>query len=114
MPKGRDRRSGECGPTHHVLDWFHLSMRVQHVAQAAKGWPDASADDRQAGAYLADTIERIRWRLWHGQVGRAWISLAKLWPRSKPGRGAVAGCRGRAKVARVLGDLETYVSGNPI
>ena len=23
------------GPTHHVLDWFHLAMRVQHVAQAA-------------------------------------------------------------------------------
>ena len=23
------------GPTHHVLDWFHLSMRIQHVAQAA-------------------------------------------------------------------------------
>jgi len=30
------------GPTHHVLDWFHLVMRVQHVAQAAKSWPDAT------------------------------------------------------------------------
>src|SRR5215218_10304511 len=27
------------GPTNHTLDWFHLAMRVQHVAQAAKGWP---------------------------------------------------------------------------
>ena len=25
------------GPTSHVLDWFHLAMRIQHVAQAAKG-----------------------------------------------------------------------------
>jgi hypothetical protein len=24
------------GPTRHVLDWFHLAMRIQHVAQAAK------------------------------------------------------------------------------
>jgi hypothetical protein len=27
--------AGSPGPTHHGLDWFHLSMRVQHVAQAA-------------------------------------------------------------------------------
>src|ERR1700692_2009796 len=47
------------GPTHHVLDWFHLSMRVQHVAQAAKSWPDAAEGDRQTGARLAETVERI-------------------------------------------------------
>jgi hypothetical protein len=46
------------GPTRHVLDWFHLSMRIQHVAQAAMSSPDASAEDRKAGASLAETIER--------------------------------------------------------
>jgi hypothetical protein len=46
-------------------------MRVQHVAQAARGWPDGTQSDRQAGARLAETIERTRWRLWHGQVRRA-------------------------------------------
>jgi predicted RNA-binding Zn ribbon-like protein len=46
-----------------VLDWFHLSMRIQHFAQAAKGWPDTTANDRQSGATLVETIERIRWRL---------------------------------------------------
>ena len=25
--------AASVGPTHHVLDWFHLSMRIQHVAQ---------------------------------------------------------------------------------
>ena len=59
------------GPTHHVLDWFHLSMRIQHVDQAAKSWPDVSADDRRTGADLVEIIDRIRWRLWHGQVVRA-------------------------------------------
>jgi hypothetical protein len=34
--------AASLGPTHHVLDWFHLSMRIQHVAQTAKSWPDAS------------------------------------------------------------------------
>ena len=59
------------GSTHHVLDWFHLSMRIQHVDQAAKSWPDVSPGDRQTGADLVEIIDRIRWRLWHGQVARA-------------------------------------------
>jgi hypothetical protein len=62
--------SASVGPTHHVLDWFHLSMRIQHVAQAAKSWPNTSAEDCEAGTQLSDTVERIRWRLWRGQVGR--------------------------------------------
>jgi hypothetical protein len=63
---GGPRSLGEAaslGPTRHVLDWFHLSMRIQHVAQTANGWPDAPAGDRRMGADLADAIERIRWRL---------------------------------------------------
>ena len=70
----RPRALGEAaspGPTHHVLDWFHLSMRIQHVDQAVKSWPDVTGDDRQTGAVLVETIDRIRWRLWHGQVARA-------------------------------------------
>jgi hypothetical protein len=34
------------GPTSHVLDWFHLAMRIQHVAQAAKGWPADTPGER--------------------------------------------------------------------
>jgi hypothetical protein len=59
------------GPTHHVLDWFHLAMRVQHVAQAATSWPDTTETDRQAGARPTETIERIRWRLWRRPSLRA-------------------------------------------
>jgi hypothetical protein len=100
------------GPTHHVLDWFHLAMRVQHVAQAAKSWPNATASDRQASARLAETIERIRWRLWHGQVRRALdligetlITLDAMADDPAPIEAAAR------KVARLLCDLETYVSG---
>jgi hypothetical protein len=100
------------GPTHHVLDWFHLSMRVQHVAQAAKSWPNAAEGDRQAGARLAETIERIRWRLWHGQVRRALDligdTLVMLDATADNTAPIAAATR---KVTRLLRDLETYVSG---
>jgi len=64
-------RGGERWPTSHVLDWFHLAMRIQHVAQAVKGWPEITNEDRQEGARFADAVEHVRWRLWHGQVQRA-------------------------------------------
>jgi hypothetical protein len=63
--------TASMGPIQHALDWFHLAMHIQHVAQAAKSWPDAMLTEREEGARLADTIEHIHWRLWHGQVRRA-------------------------------------------
>jgi hypothetical protein len=100
------------GPTHHVLDWFHLAMRVHHVAQAAKGWPYATESDRQAGIRLAETIEPIRWRLWHGQIRRGLDliceTLATLEATVEPASSVTAAAR---KVARLLAELETYVSG---
>jgi hypothetical protein len=100
------------GPTHHVLDWFHLAMRIQHVAQAATSWPDTSVGDREAGARLTETIERIRWRLWHGQVERS----LNLMGETKATLEATAETASPAasvalKVAGLLSDLETYVCG---
>jgi hypothetical protein len=96
------------GPTHHVLDRFHLSIRVQHVAQAAMGWPDASAEDRKAGASLAETIERIRWRLWHGQVRRGLDLIAETVAMLQTKAEAQSPATSAAlKVTRLLGDLET-------
>jgi hypothetical protein len=110
------RNLGEAastGPTHHVLDWFHLSMRIQHVAQTVKGWPNTTNQDRREGARLADVVDQhIRWRLWHGQVPRALDLIGDTLgaldgvARSKSSVAAVAG-----KVANTLRALETYVSG---
>ena len=101
--------AASVGSTHHVLDCFHLSMRIQHVAQAAKGWPDATAGDRAEAACLTNTIEHIRWRLWHGQVQRALdligdtlVILDAAAETASP-HALMAG-----KVAGVLRGLETY------
>jgi hypothetical protein len=100
------------GPIYHVLDWFHLAMRVQHVAQTAKSWPDVTETDRQAGVRLADTIERIRWRLWHGQVRRALDLIGEaLVTVDAMDNDTPTIARAARKVTRLLSELETYVSG---
>jgi hypothetical protein len=87
-------------------------MRIQHAAQAAKSWPDTSAEECEAGSRLSQTIERIRWRLWHGQVGRGLgltgetIVTLEGMDETTSTAAAVA-----LKVARLLSDLETYVCG---
>jgi hypothetical protein len=75
-------------------------------------WPDTTETDRHAGARLAETIERIRSRLWHGQVKCALdlvaetvVAAVATADQTEPM--TAAGCN----VARFLGDLETYVSG---
>jgi hypothetical protein len=97
------------GPTSHVLDWFHLAMRIQHAAQAAKGWTADTPGEREDGARLAEVVEHIRWRLWHGQAQRALDligeTLAWLEGMAEAAPGAAA------RVAASLRGLETYVSG---
>jgi hypothetical protein len=97
------------GPTRHVLDWFHLAMRIHHAAQAARGWPAATPADREEGARLADAVERIRWRLWHGQRQRA-LDLVEETLAWLDGM-AEAAPAAAAKVTALLRRLETYVSG---
>ncbi len=100
------------GPTDHVLDWFHLSMRIQHVDQAVKSWADTTADDRQTGAGLVKTIDRIRWRLWHGQGARAFDLIGEtLVTVDDVANGEGVAAVAARKVARLLRDLEKYICG---
>ncbi|MBW4093088.1 MAG: hypothetical protein HIU82_18605 [Proteobacteria bacterium] len=100
------------GPVSHVLDWFHLAMRIQHVAQCVKGWPDTTAEDRQIGAGVADSIEHIHWSLRYGQVRRALDLIGQTLSRLN----IMAGMKSKtarvaSKVMRALVALETYVAG---
>jgi hypothetical protein len=104
--------AASTGPVRHVLDWFHLAMRIQHVAQCVKGWPDATADERQKGADLADIVEHIRWRLWHGQMRRALDLIGEtLLPLNAMAEMNSTTARAACKVVQALVALETYVAG---
>ncbi len=99
------------GPTHHVLDWFHLSMRVQYVAQTTRSWPSQSEADRRRGALFTETVERIRWRLWHGQVQRALDLIGETLERLERGRPRLTRMFG-VRLMSILSNLETYVAGH--
>jgi hypothetical protein len=104
--------AASVGPSHHVLDCLHLAMRIQHVAQAVRGWPDVTNEDRQERDRLADDVERIRWRLWHGQVQRALDLIGDTLAALDTMAAAPSSSATTAgKVAGVLRGLETYVTG---
>jgi hypothetical protein len=104
--------AASVGQTFHVLDWFLLAMRIHHVAQAVKAWPDITNEDRQEGVRFADAVEHVRWCLWHGQVQRA-LDLIGDTVAALDAVAAVASPAGATacKVAKLLRGLETYVVG---
>ena len=52
----------------HVLDWFHIAMRVTVLEQYARG---IAHHDEAEGDRLLKNLNRIKWPLWHGNVHRA-------------------------------------------
>ena len=61
---------------------------------------------------MADTVEHIRWRLWHGQTGRALRLIQRTLAAAKAkAEQNTAAARSAAKLTKALIALETYVSG---
>jgi hypothetical protein len=56
----------------HVLEWFHITMRVTVLDQYARG---VAHHDEAAGTRLLADLERIKWLLWHGNQHRARESI---------------------------------------
>jgi hypothetical protein len=52
----------------HVLDWFHLTMRLTVLGQFARG---IAHEDECQSAALLKSLESIKWLLWHGNFIRA-------------------------------------------
>jgi hypothetical protein len=58
-------------PVTHILDWFHLSMRLRHIEQA---WEGICANEHELKYSLATTffdVPRLRHLLWSGYVREA-------------------------------------------
>jgi len=49
----------------HILDWFHITMRITVMKQMAKGISTSETFED-----IENDIERMKWYLWHGNVFR--------------------------------------------
>jgi hypothetical protein len=52
----------------HILDWFHLSMKLTVLAQYGKGLVHC---DAVLGEEIREKVERLKWALWHGNLYKA-------------------------------------------
>ncbi len=107
-------RSATGGSVEHILDWFHLSMRVQHVEQVMRGLcaleplPLAPLEQAQID------VERLRHMLWNGHHDKACEALCRIVSGAKdaivlndPGVEAKA----RRLAARCT-ELRSYIESN--
>src|SRR6202140_4030296 len=65
----------------HLLDWFHLTMRLTVLNQTAKGLPESvgeGEDQYELRTCVIKDLERIKWYLWHGNVFQALNELQSL------------------------------------
>ncbi len=60
----------------HLLDWFHITMRITVMRQLAKRLPDNLPTDIFCD--VDHKLERIKWFLWHGNTFKALQSLQML------------------------------------
>lgn len=52
----------------HILDWFHVTMRLTLLNQYVLGMLKV---DNKIGNNLQELMASIKWNLWHGKVGEA-------------------------------------------
>ena len=60
----------------HLLDWFHVTMRLTVLNQMAKSV--RSRDNPNLTAELGQELERLKWYLWHGNLFLALQTITYL------------------------------------
>lgn len=90
----------------HILDWFHLTMRLTVLNQFAKG---LTKTDLTQGNEVKKHLESIKWYLWHGNVKEALSDLEECYVLCFDDE---LKYRNRKKLANHLNDLDTYIRNN--
>ena len=107
-------RAAVRGPVTHILDWFHISMRMRHVEQALAGLLGSDLKHNAPLDYAAFNVDRLRHLIWNGYAEEARRTLPDI--RQIAANAVVLnGQQGRARIerfARLVRELETYLGLN--
>ena len=90
----------------HILDWFHLTMKLTVLGQFGKGLVQCEA---VLGEQIRDQIERLKWSLWHGQVEKALGKIDDLKTSIEPFAETYARF---PRLIKALSELRTYIVNN--
>ena len=99
----------------HLLDWFHLTMRLTVLLQTGKGVPekiqDEDGEERELRPQALKLLESVKWYLWHGNDFQA---LQKLEYLEMDLEGASYSSKNEniRKLLKGVEELHTYVERN--
>src|SRR5215217_2258002 len=90
----------------HILDWFHLTMKLTGLEQYGKGLVQCEA---ALGEEIREKIARLKWSLWHGQVDKALSKIDDLASAIAPFNETYARF---TPLVKALSALRTYIVNN--
>jgi hypothetical protein len=90
----------------HILDWFHITMRITVLNQFAKG---LLKSDPSQGKEVKNYLESIKWFLWHGNVEKALDRIEDCYIICIDEE---LKYRNRKKLENYLDELNTYIENN--
>ncbi len=96
----------------HILDWWHISIRIRHVETTFKALFPLLEDP--VYPELETLVQNLRWRIWHGQTSRALDAIEALFKFGMHVRRQTVGRMNDAAfsaVARTM-ELQTYLEYN--
>lgn len=89
----------------HLLDWFHVTMRITVLTNCAKG---IRHQNPEHGGKLLKLVERTKWKLWHGNVCDGLDSIEEiifdLEAQEDVGKGH--------KMLKYASEFRTYIENN--
>ena len=90
----------------HLIDWFHITMRLTVLRQQAKG---LQAERPQFGQEISKQLESVKHLLWHGNTEEALERIGGLNIELDLLR---AFSPAADKLGKNLGEFETYIRNN--
>ena len=90
----------------HLIDWFHITMRLTVLQQQTKALQN---ERRDTGADISKRVESVKHLLWHGNSEEALERLGNLFMELS----LIQACSAAAKkVADSVTEFETYIRNN--
>jgi hypothetical protein len=98
----------------HLLDWFHVTMRLTVMQQIAKSLPETTRDEEmmyEVRAPVVRSLERLKWFLWHGNVYQA-VQVLQFVEGDLEVAIATSGDGTARKLLKAVEEFHTYITNN--